>query len=100
MTTRWSGPSWTTSTEDKISSEVLGSNIAGFLELSEPRNLDPLKAQVEDSAIQNLAIGKVVEMSSLVNTHSVGVTLAPRGLPRSSARACQGLGRPKTAKVS
>ena len=56
----------------EVSPDVMGSNISSFLELSVLYNLDQLKAQVEDSAIQNMTMENVVEMFSLANIYNAG----------------------------
>ena len=60
----------------EVPPEVLGSNLSSFLELSVLYDLEPLKAQVEDSAIQNLTMENVVEMFSLAKIYNAGTLLA------------------------
>ena len=60
----------------EVSPDVLGPNISSFMELSVLYNLDPLKAQVEDSAIQNMTMENVVEMFSLANIYNAVTQLA------------------------
>ena len=59
----------------KVPSSVLEENLSSFLDLSVLYNLEPLKAQVEDLAIQNLTVENVVEMFSLANLHNADTLL-------------------------
>ena len=53
----------------------MAGNLSSFLELSVLYNLEPLKAQAEDVAIQNLTMENVVEMFSLAQLYDAGTLL-------------------------
>ena len=59
----------------EVPPEVLGPNLSSFLELSMLYDLEPLKAQVEDLAIQTLNIENVVEMFCLAKIYKAGTLL-------------------------
>ena len=53
----------------------MAGNLSSFLELCQLYNLEPLKAQAEDVAIQNLTMENVVEMFSLAQLYDAGTLL-------------------------
>ena len=57
----------------EVPEAVLETNLSSFMKISDYYHLEPLKAQVEDAAVNSLNIENVVEMFSLANLHNAEI---------------------------